>query len=105
MGKNKQLPQFIKSVLWSYDIKTVSLERDKRIIITQCLNYGTLGSIKWLFRTYGEAEIKKVVSEPNRGMWWKKVLNFWVTVLDIEIPKKTFENAIIKLKPDFITTH
>ena len=101
MRREKQLPQSIKTVLWSYNIDTVSLERDKETIITQCLNYGTLEDIKWVLKTYSEQEIRKIVSHPKRGMWWKKTLNFWITILDEKIPKKDFENATIKIKPEF----
>ncbi len=98
---NLRLPKSLNSILWSYDLKNLSLERDKEIIITQVLNYGLWDDIKWLLKTYGEDEIKEVVANPGRGRWWKKVLNFWVKILDIEIKKEVFENAIIKNKHDF----
>jgi len=93
---NPGLPKAIKSILWSYDLRDVSLERDKEIIITQVLNYGTREDIKWLLKTYGEEEIKKVVANPRSGRWWKKVLNFWAKILDVNLSKEVFENAIIK---------
>ncbi len=101
MKKSKHIPKSIKSILWPYDINDISLEEDKETIITQCLNYGTLKEVRWLFKAYGEEEIKKVVAHPKRGRWWRKVLNFWLLVLDINLPKEVFENAVIKIKPEF----
>lgn len=85
--RKRRLPKFLKSLLWSYDIKNLSLEKDKEIIITQVVNYGSWDNIKWLFKTYGEEEIKKVVSNPQRGRWWRKFLNFLAKIYDIKIPK------------------
>jgi len=99
--RNKRIPKSIESILWSYDISNASFEQDKETIITQCLNYGTLREVKWLFKTYGEEEIKKVIAHPRRGQWWRKVLNFWLVVLDINLPIEVFENATIKIKPEF----
>lgn len=99
--KDRQLPKSIRSTLWSYDMNGISLERDREIIITQGLNYGTLESIKWLLSTYGETEIKKVIRHPKKGMWWRKTLNFWTLILNVKIPETSFEKATIKIKPDF----
>lgn len=101
MKRKIRLPQSISSILWSYDITSLDIEQDKEIIITQVLNYGTLKEVKWLLKIYGEDEIKKLVSHPKRGRWWRKVLNFWVTVLDIKMAKRVFENAVIKVNPEF----
>lgn len=101
MKRKMQIPESIKSILWSYDLTDVDVEENKEMIITQVLNYGTWEDVKTLLKVYGEAEIKEVVSHPKRGYWWRKVLNFWVTVLDIKISKKNFEKAVIKVKPEF----
>ncbi len=96
--KNK-IPEFITPCLWSYDIRQMELEEDKELIITQVLNYGDAKRIKWLYSVYNEEDIKKVVSNPRRGLWFPKVLNFWETVLKIKIPRDKREKAIFKLCP------
>ena len=96
--KNK-IPEFVAPCLWSYDIKQIDLQKDKKLIITQVLNYGNAKRIKWLYSVYTEEDIKEVVSNPRRGLWFPKVLNFWETVLEIKIPKDKREKAIFKLCP------
>ena len=96
--KNK-IPEFVAPCLWSYDIKQIDLQEDKKLIITRVLNYGVWKDVKWLYSVYSEDDIKKVVSNPRRGLWFPKVLNFWETVLEIKIPRDKREKAIFKLCP------
>ncbi len=101
MRKNSQIPTFIKWVFWSYDVERLNIKRDKELIITQVLNYGDWNSVRWLLKTYSEDVIKNVLIHPNRGVWWKKVLNFWLTVFNLEIRESKFENAVIQINPSF----
>ncbi len=52
--------------------------------------------MRWLFKTYPEKEIKKVIAHPRRGMWLRPVLNFWTKVYNIKLDKETFEDAIFE---------
>jgi len=85
--------------LWSYNIDQIDLEKDKEIIITMVLNYGDVKRIRWLYSVYSEDDIKQVISNPRRGLWLPKVLNFWETVLGIEIPESKKEKALRKFTP------
>jgi len=91
-----KIPQKMKWLFWSYDIKSLNLKRDKDYIITQVLNYGTWEDLKLLYRLYPEKEIKKIIKNPRRGVWFKKVLNFWTTIFNIKIKKEVFEKAIFR---------
>ena len=95
MSKIK-IPQKMKWLFWSYDIRSLDLKEDKDYIIPQVLNYGTWEDVKWLYRVYPEKEIKKVVKNPRRGVWFEKVLNFWVTIFNIKIKKEIWEKAIFR---------
>ena len=101
MRSNKRIPPSLSSVLWSYNLEKLDLEKHKRLIITQVLNYGTWEEVKWLFSVYGEGEIRETLLNPIRGSWWPKVLNFWLTLLEIEIPEKVYKRAVIRIKPRF----
>ena len=89
----KKIPKRMKWLFWSYDIESLDLKRDKEYIITQVLNYGTWEDLKWLFRIYSKEEIKKVVQNPSRGLWFKNVLNFWLKIFNVKIKKENFEKA------------
>lgn len=98
-AKNKKLPKKLQSVLWSYDLRRLDIEKDKELIITQVLNYGTWRHLQWLYKTYSEKEIKAVVKNPAHGLWFKSVLDFWIKVFDISIKKDTYKKALFILDP------
>ncbi len=93
----KKIPKNLQAALWSYDLDKLDIEKDKKLIITQVLNYGILDDVKWLYSAYSENEIKKVVENPARGRWFAKTLNFWLTVLEIKIPPEKKTAAIQKI--------
>jgi hypothetical protein len=94
--KTKKVPRQFQRVLWSYDISKMDLEKDKKEIITQVLNYGTWEDLKLLYKLYPEKDIKKVIKNPQRGVWFKKVLNFWIKIYNIKLKKRIFERAIFR---------
>jgi len=75
--KNRKLPAFLRSFLWSYDISKLGADEHKEIVITQILNYGTAEATRWLFRNYALKDIVRVVQNPRPGEWNDKSLNFW----------------------------
>ena len=91
-----KIPQKIKWLFWSYDIKSLDLKEDKDYIIPQVLNYGTWEDLKWLYKVYSEKDIKKVVKNPRRGLWFKNVLHFWTTIFNIRLKKEVWEKAIFR---------
>lgn len=99
MKKIKKVPSSFQTALWSYDISRMNIEKDKKEIITQVLNYGTWDNLKLLFEIYPEKEIKKVIKNPSRGVWFEKVLNFWCTIFNIRLKKDVWEKAIFNINP------
>ncbi|MFY9463030.1 MAG: hypothetical protein WAP52_02495 [Candidatus Sungiibacteriota bacterium] len=55
------LPDFFRSILWSYDITRLDPSRDRKAIIVQALNYGDLEHWRWLIRAYGRAGIQEML--------------------------------------------
>jgi hypothetical protein len=97
----KKVPNGLQKVLWSYNIESMDLEEDKELIIQQVLNYGNWEDLRWLYQTYPEMKIRKVVQNPRRGMWFENVLNFWCLMLKIRLPKRVREQAIFHIEPRF----
>jgi len=93
---NEKVPKQFQRVLWPYDISKMDLEEDKNEIITQVLNYGDWEDLKLIYKLYPEKEIKKIIKNPRRGVWFKKVLNFWTTIFNIKLKKVIFEKAIFR---------
>jgi len=96
MIKSK-IPKKMKWLFWSYNINSLNLKKDKDYIITQALNYGTWEDVQWLFRVYPEREIVKVIKIPSRGLWFEKVLNFWLKIFSIKLKKNIYQKALIVL--------
>ena len=85
------------SCLWSYRRSDLDLHRDRKLIITQVLNYGDWKALQWLYRIFPEREIRKAVEHPSRGLWLKQVLNFWCLMLNVHLPKQIFKKSVINL--------
>lgn len=85
----EKIPQFVTPFLWSYDISALDLERDKKRIVINVLNFGTKEATDWLFSVYSKDEIRKIVAESLYGEWSKKSLHYWRFVLGISAELKT----------------
>lgn len=96
------LSNFLQSALWSYDLKKMDINFDKKIIIEQILNYGTWEQLKWLMNNYSLNEIKIAVENPSRGNWREDSLNYWLLFFNIKMPKQKREKALFNLCPKFI---
>jgi len=94
-----KLPQCVYHCFWSYDLSDFSLKKDKELIISQILNYADWQGIRWLFKVFGEREIKQILRHPRRGTWWPRVLNFWLTIFKLKIPRDVRALAIRQIDP------
>jgi len=77
------IPQSVKVTLWSYDTDRVDIDKDKKLIIAQVLNYGTKKATDWLFQTYSKREIVQEAASIPKGQWDKKSLALWSLCLGI----------------------
>ena len=70
------LPKRLKGVLWSRNIKHLSLKRDQEYIIHQVLIYGTFRDLKWLFKTYGFSKVKEIFIKKPLKIYPPMTFNF-----------------------------
>jgi len=99
MAKIKsKIPKKMQWLFWSCNVNELDLEKDKNYIVSQVLNYGTWEDLKWLFKVYSEKEIKNVLKNPRKGLWFKDVLNFWNLMFNLRLKKKILEKAILNLQ-------
>ena len=56
-----ELPQFFRSLLWSYNFSEIDSEKDKKLIIVNAINYGDLEHWRWLVRQYGKETVKNTL--------------------------------------------
>jgi len=57
------LPHFFKPILWPSDFNKIDLEKSKKTIIVNAINYGDLKHWKWLIRAYGKKDVAWVLSQ------------------------------------------
>lgn len=91
------LPRFLQSCFPSYALASLNKTKDKKLIITQVLNYGTGREIEWLGKNYSKKEIKEVIRFPASGMWMKSVLLYWLKLFDVKLNRDNFNKAVINL--------
>lgn len=59
---HKQLPEFFRPLFWSYDFDSLDLEKNKKTIIVNSINYGDLKHWRWLKNYYGEKGLKETLA-------------------------------------------
>lgn len=74
-SKKTQLPQPFKSYFWDVKFEELTTQSDAAFVIKRVLDRGNLSDIRWLVKTYGKEEIKKVIlktrdlSRPTGNLW------------------------------------
>ncbi|MDO8574598.1 MAG: hypothetical protein Q7R86_03135, partial [bacterium] len=60
-GDRNSLPASFKPLLWSFRWGDVDVQGNKEEIIINTINEGSLDQWRWIVKTYGRGEIKKVL--------------------------------------------
>ncbi|OGQ04497.1 MAG: hypothetical protein A2W61_07485 [Deltaproteobacteria bacterium RIFCSPLOWO2_01_44_7] len=98
--KPDKIPESVLACVWFANPEELDWEDQKEIVITQVLNRGTWAAVRWIHQFYGEEEMKKVVKNPKRGLWFPQTLQFWSLFFKISLDPKVFERALFHLSPD-----
>jgi len=78
-----RLPDSLKKLFWDYDFKDITWEKDRDLIISRILSYGSYKDIKWLVRKLGTDELRCWITvRKGRGLDARQ-LRFWELVLDL----------------------
>jgi hypothetical protein len=59
--QHRKLPEAIRPFFWSYRFGNLDLHDDKKTIIVQLMNHGSLAHWRWLVSEYGIPEIRCVL--------------------------------------------
>jgi len=87
MNKTKQklrLPEFFSPLLWSYDFSSIDLERDKKRIIINTINYGRWKHWQWIVSHYGNKEVKQFIENTPMSEFRPGALKLASILLGIE---------------------
>ncbi|MFH1258704.1 MAG: hypothetical protein ABII74_02635 [Elusimicrobiota bacterium] len=93
------LPKMLQSVLWSYNLSSLDLKKNKHLVITQVLNHGNWEQLQWLIKHCKWPEIKEAVVNPDRGSWMPDALNYWMTIFGLRMSKQKYRSALLNLEP------
>ena len=58
----KRPPEMFKPLLWGLRWDALDVQEDKEDIILAALNHGRLEHLRWIIKTYGKEEIRKILS-------------------------------------------
>jgi len=93
------VPPRLQSVLWSSNIYTINLKKDKTYIIHQILAYGDMEDIKWLFATYPRTTIKNIfTTTPYKD--YRRSRFYFIKDFVMDLAQKPFpESSYVKNIP------
>ena len=58
-----RLPEFFLPLLWAYNFSFIDIERDKKRIIINTINYGQWKHWQWIVDYYGKEEVKQIIKD------------------------------------------
>jgi hypothetical protein len=61
MDNKRQIPQWLCPLFWNVNPQEVDLSGNRVLVVERLLNEGDQKALRWLFRTYSEAEIRDSV--------------------------------------------
>ena len=79
--KKTQLPESLRPYFWDIEFEELKTKKHAFLVIKRVLDRGNLRDIRWLVKTYGKDEIKKVVSKTKDLA--RPTGNFWADLLDL----------------------
>lgn len=91
------IPKRLQSVLWSYDVDKLDLNRDRAYIIHQVLIHGSLADFNWLLSIYSRKEIIDVfLHSPYKN--YPKYMYYFVKNYLLELKKVSLD------EDDYVTS-
>lgn len=94
--KKKRLPKEFKPLMCGYKFNLMDVERDKRIIIVNTVNYGNLNQWRWLIKTYGRDRLRKIINLIPETEFRKDILKLMKLLFNIKKLKYASRGAQIR---------
>lgn len=81
MEKSDKLPEFLKPIFWSNNLKDLDLQRDKNYIVNQVLAYGGIPELRWLFKNYSLSLVKDIFVKSPAKIYRPSTFHFVKEIL------------------------
>jgi hypothetical protein len=82
---SKKLPQSFKPYFWSYDFSKIDSDKNKKTVVSQITNYGTIDDWRWLVRNYGWSGVRDTLIDFRPGEIKKRTLKLASIVFDFNL--------------------
>jgi hypothetical protein len=92
----KTLNKNFRPLFWGYNFDSINLLKDKRIIIVNSLNYGSLDHWRELVKIYGRENLKKSIELIPKSEFRKQVIKIIKLLFKINKFKYVSRSAQIK---------
>ena len=102
--RNLRLPEFFRSILWSYDFSRINPQRDIRVVVVQTINYGTWEHWRWSLKNYGKQRVKKLVENIPASEFRPEALALATAILGIKSMKYASRSAYIRAQKSLAAT-
>jgi len=96
----KKIQGSFPEFFWDIDTNKLNMKDHYKLIITQVINYGSVQTIKQVFRLYSPEAIRQTLKHPIRGAWFPRTYKAFCNLFDV-VPDKSAVNimCIRKEKP------
>jgi len=96
--RTRNIPPWFQKFYWWGDASKVDVERDKKTIIVQLINYGGWNEWKWLVSIYGRGALGKTIREIPASEFRSGALKLISLLLGVKQMKYASRSDYIKAK-------
>lgn len=81
---SQKIPKELVPLFWSYRTDDLDIEKDRRVITTQTINYGTWAQWQWLARTYGKDAVRDTLAQTPKTALRPGALTLASLIFDLQ---------------------
>ena len=82
---NSKIPQSFKPYFWSFDFSKIDPDQNKKTVISQVTNYGTISDWKWLVGYYGWSMVRDTLMNFRSGEIKERTLKLASILFDFNL--------------------
>lgn len=83
------IPDPIAVYFWDVDVAQLDLVKHKDYIIERLMGRGDLDAMRWLRRTFDQADLHEFVVRRGRERLAPRELAYWALICDVDMEQRT----------------
>ena len=72
-----KIPTEFKKYFWDVEFDKLDFKKQKNFILDRLLNYGTFDAFKWIFNTFTNDEVKRLIRNQGKHSLSRNSYLFW----------------------------